>query len=84
MRGVAPSVATPLETQLGRIAGVTQMTSSSSLGSSRIVLQFELSGDIDGAARDVRRRAVEDGHLAVSGDDVLESEDRVLRRACHG
>jgi multidrug efflux pump len=51
---MATSVATPLETQLGRIAGVTQMTSSSSLGSSRIVLQFDLARDIDGAARDVQ------------------------------
>src|SRR6202044_447381 len=51
---MATSVATPLETQLGRIAGVTQMTSASSLGSTRIVLQFDLSRDIDGAARDVQ------------------------------
>src|SRR5262249_15717112 len=39
---------------LGRIAGVTEMTSSSSLGSTRITLQFELSRNIDGAARDVQ------------------------------
>ncbi|MBS0212971.1 MAG: multidrug efflux RND transporter permease subunit [Proteobacteria bacterium] len=51
---MATSVATPLERQLGRIAGVTEMTSSSSQGSTRIVLQFELSRDIDGAARDVQ------------------------------
>src|SRR5438309_4751337 len=51
---MAATVATPLERALGRIAGVTEMTSSSSLGSSRIVLQFELSRDINGAARDVR------------------------------
>lgn len=51
---MATSVATPLETQLGRIAGVTQMTSSSSLGSTRVVLQFDLSRNIDGAARDVQ------------------------------
>jgi len=51
---MATSVATPLETQLGRIAGITQMTSASSLGSSRVVLQFDLSRDIDGAARDVQ------------------------------
>ena len=50
---VATSVATPLERHLGTIAGVTEMTSSSSVGSARIVLQFELSRDIDGAARDV-------------------------------
>lgn len=51
---MATSVATPLERQLGHISGVTEMTSSSSLGSTRIVLQFDLSRDIDGAARDVQ------------------------------
>ncbi|MGH8798741.1 MAG: efflux RND transporter permease subunit, partial [Casimicrobiaceae bacterium] len=51
---MAATVATPLERSLGRIAGVTEMTSSSALGSSRVTLQFELSRDIDGAARDVQ------------------------------
>ncbi len=51
---MAASVATPLERQLGHIAGITEMTSSSSLGSTRITLQFELSRNIDGAARDVQ------------------------------
>jgi multidrug efflux pump len=50
---MASSVATPLERQLGHIAGITEMTSSSSLGSTRITLQFDLSRNIDGAARDV-------------------------------
>jgi multidrug efflux pump len=50
---IASSIATPLETQFSHIAGVTEMTSSSSLGSTSITLQFELSRDIDGAARDV-------------------------------
>jgi multidrug efflux pump len=50
---MASSVATPLERQLGHIAGITEMTSSSSLGSTSITLQFDLSRDIDGAARDV-------------------------------
>jgi multidrug efflux pump len=50
---VATSVTTPLERHLGTIAGVTEMTSQSAVGSSRISLQFELSRDIDGAARDV-------------------------------
>src|SRR3984957_3898648 len=50
---MASSVATPLERQLGHIAGVTEMTSSSSLGSTGITIQFDLSRDIDGAARDV-------------------------------
>src|SRR6187455_3098452 len=51
---MAATVATPLERALGRIAGVTEMTSSSSLGSSRVVLQFDLNRDINGAARDVQ------------------------------
>ena len=51
---MAATVATPLERSLGRIAGVTEMTSVSSLGSSRIILQFDLNRDIDGAARDVQ------------------------------
>jgi multidrug efflux pump len=50
---MAASVATPLERQLGHIAGVTEMTSTSSLGSTGITLQFDLSRNIDGAARDV-------------------------------
>ena len=51
---MATSVATPLERQLGRIAGVTEMTSSSTMNSTSIVLQFDLSRNIDGAARDVQ------------------------------
>ena len=50
---VAATVASPLERHLGQIADVTQMTSSSSAGNTRIVLQFGLDRDIDGAARDV-------------------------------
>jgi multidrug efflux pump len=51
---MATSVATPLERHLGEIADVTEMTSSSSVGSTRITLQFGLDRDIDGAARDVQ------------------------------
>ncbi|MHB8381225.1 MAG: multidrug efflux RND transporter permease subunit [Candidatus Binataceae bacterium] len=51
---MASSVATPLERQFGRIAGLTQLTSASSLGAVSIVLQFALSRDIDAAARDVQ------------------------------
>jgi multidrug efflux pump len=51
---MAETVATPLERHLGVIADVTQMTSSSSLQSTRITLQFDLSRNIDGAARDVQ------------------------------
>jgi len=50
---VATSVTTPLERHLGTIAGVSEMTSQSAVGNSRIALQFELSRDINGAARDV-------------------------------
>src|SRR6478672_6686772 len=51
---MASAVATPLERQFGRIAGVNQMTSTSQLGSTSIVLQFDLSRNIDAAARDVQ------------------------------
>ncbi|MBK8177161.1 MAG: efflux RND transporter permease subunit [Rhodospirillales bacterium] len=51
---VATSVATPLERHLGQIANVTEMTSTSTLGSTRIILQFGLDRDINGAARDVQ------------------------------
>jgi multidrug efflux pump len=50
---MASAVATPLERQFGHIAGVTEMTSASSIGTSSITLQFDLSRDINGAARDV-------------------------------
>jgi multidrug efflux pump len=50
---MASSVATPLERQFGHIAGVTEMTSSSGLGSTSITIQFDLTRNIDGAARDV-------------------------------
>jgi multidrug efflux pump len=50
----ASAIATPLERQFGRIAGVTEMTSSSTLGGSNITLQFDLNRNIDGAARDVQ------------------------------
>ena len=51
---MAASVATPLERQFSHIAGITEMTSSSSLGSTGVTLQFDLSRNIDGAARDVQ------------------------------
>src|SRR5881296_493808 len=51
---MASSVATPLERQFGRISGVTEMTSSSTLGSTSITLQFDLNRNIDAAARDVQ------------------------------
>ncbi|HZO39324.1 MAG TPA: multidrug efflux RND transporter permease subunit [Methylomirabilota bacterium] len=51
---MAAAVATPLERQFGRIAGITEMTSVSFLGASTIALQFDLARDINGAARDVQ------------------------------
>src|ERR1700722_156045 len=51
---MAATVATPLERHLGVIADVNEMTSSSTVGSTRITLQFDISRDIDGAARDVQ------------------------------
>src|SRR3989440_13084623 len=51
---MASAVATPLERQFSRIAGVNQMTSTSSLGSTSIVLQFDLNRNIDAAGRDVQ------------------------------
>ncbi|MBK0092064.1 multidrug efflux RND transporter permease subunit MdtC [Erwinia sp. S59] len=51
---MAASVATPLERSLGRIAGVSEMTSTSSLGSTRVILVFDFDRDINGAARDVQ------------------------------
>src|ERR1700677_4720339 len=51
---MASAVATPLERMFGRIAGVTQMTSSSQLGATSITLQFDLNRNIDAAARDVQ------------------------------
>ena len=51
---MASAVATPLERQFGRIAGLTQMTSTSQLGSTSLVLQFDLNRNIDAAGRDVQ------------------------------
>src|SRR5512136_2896004 len=51
---MASSVAAPLERHFGLIAGVTEMTSTSTRGSTSLVLQFDLSRNIDGAARDVQ------------------------------
>src|ERR1700729_3477391 len=50
---MASSVATPLERQFGRIAGGTEMRAASTLGSSSVTIQFDLTRNIDGAARDV-------------------------------
>src|ERR1700723_1172343 len=55
---VATSVAEPLERHLGQIANVTEMTSNSGIGQTRITLQFDLNRDIDGAERDVKAAIV--------------------------
>ncbi|HEY6865529.1 MAG TPA: efflux RND transporter permease subunit, partial [Burkholderiales bacterium] len=64
---MAATVATPLERALGRIAGVNEITSGSSLGSSRITLQFDLDRDIDGAARDVQAAIMASRSLLPTG-----------------
>ncbi len=64
---VASSLATPLERHLGQIADVTEMTSQSSVGSTRITLQFGLDRDIDGAARDVQA-AINAAHADLPAD----------------
>src|SRR6195952_5053993 len=51
---MAATVATPLERSLGQIAGISEMTSTSSQGSTTLILQFALDRDINGAARDVQ------------------------------
>src|ERR1700733_12441033 len=51
---MASAVATPLERQFGRIAGITEMTSTSMLGSTNITLQFDLNRNIDAAGRDIQ------------------------------
>src|SRR5262245_60308412 len=52
---MAATIAAPLERRLATIAGVTEITSASSLGTSNIAIQFDLKRNIDGAARDVQR-----------------------------
>ena len=64
---MAATVAAPLERRLGEIAGVTELTSTSSLGSSRITIQFDLSRSIEGAARDVQA-ALNAAHSDLPGD----------------
>ena len=58
---MASSVATPLETQFSAIPGITQMTSTSILGSTQVTLQFDLNRSIDGAAQDVQSAIVAAG-----------------------
>ena len=81
-----PSVAAPLEKHLGQIADVTEMTSQSSLGNTRITLQFGLDRDIDGAARDVEaaiNAARADLPTSLQAEPDL-SQGQSGRRADHG
>lgn len=75
---MASSVATPLERSLGRIAGVSEMTSSSSLGSTRIILQFDFDRDINGAgarcAGGDQRRAKSATQRDAQPSDLSQSE----------
>lgn len=73
---MAKTVATPLERALGRIAGITEMTSESGMGSTQITLQFDLSRDINGAARDVQAAINAAGNLLPSNMPSLPSYRR--------
>ena len=85
---MASSVATPLERQFGHIAGVTEMTSSSSLGTTSITIQFDLSRNIDGAARDVQAARGHRVFFSVARPVTLVGADRqrrvIQRTRCRG
>ncbi|MGZ3342104.1 MAG: efflux RND transporter permease subunit, partial [Reyranella sp.] len=77
---VSSSLTTPLERALGAIAGVTEMTSQSTVGNSRITLQFDLSRSIDGAARDVQA-AINAARMDMPGDLPSNPQYRKLNPA---
>jgi multidrug efflux pump len=77
---VASSLTTPLERALGAIAGVTEMTSTSTVGNSRITLQFDLSRSIDGAARDVQA-AINAARMDMPGDLPANPQYRKINPA---
>ena len=77
---VATSLTTPLERALGAIAGVTEMTSQSTVGNSRITLQFDLSRSIDGAARDVQA-AINAARMDMPGDLPANPQYRKINPA---
>src|SRR5262249_15761481 len=77
---VATSVTTPLERRLGAIAGVTEITSTSTVGNARITLQFDLSRSIDGAARDVQA-AINAARMDMPGDLPSNPQYRKLNPA---
>jgi len=74
---MASSVATPLERSLGSIAGVSQMSSRSSQGSTRIIIQFDLERDINGAAREVQAAINASRNLLPSGMRSMPSYRKV-------
>jgi multidrug efflux pump len=77
---MASAVATPLERQFGRISGVTQMTSSSTLGDTGVALQFDLNRDINAAARDVEA-AINAARSQLPADLPYEPEYRKVNTA---
>ena len=83
---MATSVAAPLELQFGQIAGITQMTSQSSLGASTIVIQFDLDRNIDSAAQDVQAAITVASKTIAAGADhaaeLQEGQSRPMRRSC--
>lgn len=81
----ASSLAAPLERRFAQIAGVSEITSVSSLGGSSITIQFDLNRDINGAARDAERHQRSIGRIAkrASAAAVL-SQSKSIRRAGHG
>src|SRR5579872_5591632 len=74
---MASSVATPLERQFGQIASITQMTSTSTLGATTIVLQFDLNRNIDAAAQDVQARIAAAQRLLPAGMPTPPSYQKV-------
>jgi len=73
---MAATAASPLEQQFANIPGVTQMTSTSTLGMSNLTLQFDLNRNIDGAAQDVQT-AINCGKRAVAEDDAQSARPTI-------
>ena len=82
---MASSVAAPLERQFGQIAGVTQMTSHSTLGATTIMLQFDLDRNIDAAAQDVQAAITAAGQATaaepVGAADLPQGQSGRTRRS---
>ena len=79
---MAATVATPLEKQFSTIAGIDNMTSTSSLGQTQIVVQFSLDRDIDAAAQDVQAAIAQTLRTAAAGHhSAVVPEDQSGRRA---